>query len=344
MKPGITRGLAALVATVGITAGSAMAQPLHLQPASVLVFPLFDSRPATATILNVTNTNENRVSCNNGFRQGDVLLHYVYVGLDTQDPNAVCLEFDRFEPLTPADTITVLASEHNPEGAAGFLVVSSLDPESAQLIDFDFLIGSAYVANSSLDIMWSYTPAPFQAVAASPVSTDNCGRDVIVAGTSPIRFDGTDYATFPDKLFIDSFFQEKNGIFSNRLTLMSTHGQDYINELDVFMFDNEEDKFSRTFKFTCWTSVKMSDISSVAKNLGGSDEFRVGKKAPIMTGWAILDGRRVLDRAGNLVENDPDILGVFTQTILGAPKKGALNLNAGHMLHYTGSQNAVLFD
>jgi len=323
----ITTGALALATALSLSS-VALAQPLHLQPGSVLIYPLFDSQPQSATIVNVTNTNEDRTACGNGFRQGDVTLHYVYYG---QDPEGgVCLEFDRFEDLTPADTLSVLASQHNPEGEIGYLTVVALDPESGDLIDFDFLIGSAYVANSALDIMWAYTPYAFEGLGS--IDTDNCGRDVIARSGDPLLFDGSDYSAFPDMLFLDSFFEEQNGVFDNKLTLMSTSGQDYINEIDVLTWNNKEDKFSRTFKFVCHTTVELSEITTVARNLNGDpDEF--AKE----TGWMKFDGRAVLDLAGNPVGalGTPALLGVFVQIV-------RVDFTAGHALHYTGTQNTAI--
>ncbi|MBI1851448.1 MAG: HYR domain-containing protein, partial [Planctomycetes bacterium] len=48
------------------------------QPASALVFPLFDSTAHRGTILTVTNTDTDRHLCVNGFREGDVKLVYTY--------------------------------------------------------------------------------------------------------------------------------------------------------------------------------------------------------------------------------------------------------------------------
>ncbi len=305
----------ALTAALSL-AGIASAQPLHLQPGSALIYPLFDSQPQSATVLNVTNTNEDRTVNANGFRAGDILLHYVYYGKQA-DGSTVCLEFDRFELLTPADTLTVLASDHNPEGEVGFLTVTSQDPETGDAVpNFDFLIGSAYVANSAIDIMWSYTPYSFEG------GTNN--NDGI------LDFDGTEYSEFPDTLFIDSFFEEDDGVFNNKVTLMSTSGQDYINELDVFTYNNKEDRFSRTFKFVCHTTVELSEITTVARNLNG-DPNEFAKE----TGWVRFEGRNILDLAGNLVTADPAILGVIVQIV-------RTDFTAGHALHYTGSQSTEL--
>ena len=335
MRKSIVAAAAAALGILGAGVG-ASAQPLQNQPASVLVYPLFDSQPATSTIINVTNTNTDRSVCvdNDNLQVGDVRLHYVYYGAQMADLEAGIaapwLEFDRFEDLTPGDTLSVLASQHNPEGEIGFLTVKSLTPDTDEALDFDYLIGSAYIANSNLDIIWCYLPYSFQGEGNG--STSTCGHD-LVDGPGTI-FDGSSYSYFPDKLFIDSFFEEGNR-FENALTLMSTSGQDYINETDFLIWNNREERFSRTHKFVCWTSLPLSGVSQVVKNLGGDpDEFLV------QTGWIRINGRRVLDLSGNPVTdgdfNDgPALLGVYMQTV-------RTEFQSGHELHFDGSQNASL--
>ncbi len=311
---------------LAVAGGFAKAQPLHLQPGSALIYPMFDSRPGFATVMSVTNTNEDRNACTNGGLDGDVLLHYTYYG--QPEDGGVCLEFDRFELLTPADTLSVLADHHNPEREIGFLVVTANDPESGALIQFDYLIGSAYVANARLDIMWCYTPYAFTAPATNTAANDVCGRPFIRDAdfTSPLCFDGLDYLTFPTQLYIDSFFEEDAGVFDNVLSLMSTSGQDFVNEIDFYIYNNKEDRFSRTFKFVCHTAVALSEISGIARNLGG-DPSEFLKE----TGWARMKGRNVLDLAGNAAslpkDDTPAILGVLVQIVNN-------RFTSGSALHY----------
>ncbi len=334
MKRLMTQALAGLFA-VGVSS-VALAQPFHMEPASLLVYPRFDSQPATATVINVTNTNSDRTVCegNDNLMVGDVRLHYVYYGAQLADLDAGIpapwLEFDRFEDLTPADTLSVLASSHNPEGEIGFLTVTALTPDTDEKIAFDYLIGSAYIANSNLDILWCYIPYSFQAIGSGSDST--CGHEIIDPGDASF---GDAYAAFPDVLFIDSFFEERDGVFDNQLTLMSTSGQDFINEVDFLFWNNKEDRFSRTFKFICWTQVELSQVSAVARNLNGDPSEFVKQ-----TGWVRIDGRRVLDLAGNPVTAGdfgfgPALLGVFSQAV-------RVDFVAGHELHYTGAQSATL--
>jgi hypothetical protein len=142
-------------------------------------------------------------------------------------------------------------------------------------------------------------------------------------GDGAMDFNGNEYGMFPDSLMLDSFFEERNN-FSNQLTLMSTAGQDYVNEVNVWVFNNIETKFSRTLKFVCWWSGPLSEITQVVTDLQG-DPDELGHP-PVQTGWLKIEGNRVLDLAGNPVVYPPGhcsageivvppLLGVFAQFV-----------------------------
>ncbi len=305
--------------------------PKVAEPASLLIFPHFDSRPQSATIINVTNTNTDRNRCpeDDNVRVGDVRLYYIYQGATQAELDAGgrvrWREFDRLEDLTPGDTLTVLASQHNPEGEMGFLTVHAVSPVSFNSLEFNFLLGSAYVANSNLDILWCYLPFSIEAKAED--SLEACGHPEL---SSYDMIFGGEYAFLPEFLYVDSFFQEAAGLFDNRVTLMSTAGSDYVSEVDVLIWNNKEDRFSRNFKFTCWTSVPLSAISEVARNLKGDpNEF------PRETGWARFRGRRITDLAGRPVSGKPGLLGVFMQAV-------RVDFVAGHEMHFQGQMAAEM--
>jgi len=330
-------GCAVAAAALLAPASLASAQPLHLEPASVLVFPLFDSTPGSGTVICVTNTNDSRVYCpDSDFRAGDIVLHYVYVD------GASCLEFDRYETLTPGDTFCILADLHNPEETAGFLVVAAVDPEDwERYVDYDWLIGSALVVQSDLNFLWAYTPYAFEGMPDNPFMAAPCDRlspDEVGDDDGGLDFDGIEYSLFPSRLFLDAFFEEKSP-FDNRLTLMATTGQDYIAEVTFLFWNNIEVKFSKTFKFTCWWEGALGDISNVVKDLNG-DETELGHGA-VETGWAAIVPNRVLDLAGNPVLNNhgdvvrPPLLGTYAHFVTSS------DFAAGHALHYQGSMDGL---
>jgi len=336
-------GLALLTAL--LTGGVAAAQPDVLGQGSALIYPLFDSSAGAGTVICVTNTGLDMTYCpETDFRVSDILIHYQYVAGDD------CLEFDRYELLTPGDTLCVIADLHNPEQDRGYLAVSAVDPSTGLKVEYDYLIGSAIVVQSDLNFLWSYTPFVFDGDGATDTIVGPCERnatDIDGDGAMDFGYDsvnsGMEYGYFPRVLYIDSFFEERNN-FSNQLTLMSTAGQDYINEVNVWFWNNVEERYSRTFKFVCWWSGPLSEISAIASDLGGDPE-ELGHP-PVQTGWVEIAGNRVLDLAGNPVvypvghgdEGEvviPPLLGVFAQFI------GSSSYAAGHALHYEGMMDGL---
>jgi len=317
----------AVVATaLALLAGSAGAGPAS-PPGSILVFPLYDASPGAGTVICVTNTSLNTIYCpETDFRLGDVLLHYVYID------GGSCLEFDRYELLTPGDTLCVIASEHNPGSDRGFVVVIARRPDTGDLMEFDALVGNAIVVQSDLNFLWSYNPYTFAGHAEqAPDIPEDCGdldasnpdADLGSHGDSDgvPDFDGDEYDLFPLVHFIPSFFEEGSSAgFTNQLTILSTSGQEAVNEVKFVIFNNVEQKFSRTHKFTCWWSGPLSEISRIAEGLEG-DEEEIGHNT--QTGWVRFEGTRILDLAGNPILDAagglarPAMLAVFAQMIEG---------------------------
>jgi len=308
-------GAAALLCVL-VAAG--LAQPARgeaPQAGSVLVFPLFDSAPGNGTVICLTNTETSQLRCSDDHLEGDVVLHYVYFDGDTWQ------EFDRFEQLTPGDTLCVVADEHNPEGVSGFLVVIALDPVTLQPLFFNHVVGQAIVVQSGLNFSWSYTPFSF---LAQPTAGDPCDRPnpdaALGDGDGVADFDGVEYEAFPRELVVPTFFEEDDR-FGNQLTLMSTAGGFYRNEIRLLLYNNIENPFSRTQTFTCWFSAPLSEISGAAANLQG-DPDELGHDT--QTGWVSIRGRTLRDLAGNVVRHTgggdpviPPILGVFMQLVRG---------------------------
>jgi hypothetical protein len=319
---------AAAALAAGLVAGSAMAQPRQLEPTSLQIFPLYVSEDGTGTLVSVTNINDDRTFCpDEDFRGGDVVVHYVYIDGRTWR------EFDRFEPLTPGDTLSVIVAEHNPDSGFGFLVTRALDPVTLEAIDFDYLIGSAIVVESNLNFMWQYTPYGFRGNADDDTQ-EGCSRVLVDDdGDGAADFDGVEYDFFPAELFVASFFEER-GAFGNEIALLSTAGQDFINDVRLLIWNNNEQKFSRTIKFVCFEKKALSELSRVATRLGG-------RSGELQTGWVSIKGVRVVDRSGNPVPNSsngvtvPPLLGVFMQMIRNS------QFSVGHALHFRGALDGL---
>lgn len=307
------RALAMVLLCLGLAIGSSVAIAEAPAAGSVLVYPLYDSAPGSGTVVCVTNTEVDTRICADDFREGAVMVHFTYFD------GATCREFDRYEFLTPGDTMCIIADEHNPEGDAGYLVVMALDPTTLSPLHFNHLVGQAIVVQSGLNFAWSYTPLSFLAQGTVGALCDRDDPDAAGDGDGGADFDGVEYDMFPRELVIPTFFEE-DATFGNQLTLMSSAGGDYSNEIRYLIYNNIEQPFSRSHAFTCWWSGELSEISGAAANLSGDpEEFGHGTE----TGWASIRGNFLKDQAGNMVRDAgnnpvvPPILGVFMQLIRG---------------------------
>ncbi|MBI1850573.1 MAG: hypothetical protein HYR85_09545 [Planctomycetes bacterium] len=293
------------IGTLAIAA-AATAQPVVGQTASALIFPLFDSTPNHGTIITVTNSNTSRISCRNGFRSGDVALLYTYFGFDTT--RGFCREFNLEETLTPGDTLTVFADQHNPEMEVGWLWVEARDPESFDPITYNWLVGSAIIVDTGTDFLFAYKPYAFRSHVGDTES-DSCDHvSTDVNGNGRADFDGVEYDFWPSRIILDEFFQEggTNPQFENQLALASCDiNFAHRTSVSALLFNNRETRFSRSFDFECFFRAPLHDISGIVRNLGGDpNELVAGNGRPIQQGW--LD----------LVASDA-ILGVFFQRIVG---------------------------
>ncbi len=302
---------ASLVILSAMTAfpGIAGAQPRDLEPGSLLVYPFFDNRPGRETVVTVTNTNFDRSVTPNGFKTGDVLAHFVYVdGLD-------CLEFDRAEFLTPGDTLTVPTTVHDPHAGFGFLYVYATDPETHEPIEFDHLLGDILVIASGLEGGWSIQAVAFQAFPGGPpgpaAPTSGSGHAFTDADGDGLRdFDGIEYDLFPDALYVPRFFEE-GARNQTQLVLVTPFGPEYIASAEFSIFNNSEDRFSRSLRFSCWFAADLSTISSITSSLGGNPfEF-----APRQTGWLRIAGGRLINRSGRREPFDTAVLGFALENL-----------------------------
>lgn len=330
-KPGLVLCVG-VIAALGVGASADARAASQHEPGSALIFPWFESGSGRDTMLTVTNTNLDRTLCpGSDYRAGDVLVRFLYLdGGRTAIP-----EFSRFELLTPGDTLSVLTSRHNLNHENGFVLVVAIDPNDwFNAIDFDYLMGSARVIDRVRDGVWEYTPYAFRAV---PESMDACALASTDAdGDRSVDFDGVEYVKFPRRLVLDSFVEESERT-TNQLIFMTTTRRVLTAELGLLFWNNEGQKFSRSFQFTRSWGGTLSQISTIATSLGGDDEEFFGKQI----GWLEIEPSRAIDGAGNPVPDGnggfliPPVLGVFAQFIDGVPISG------GTALHFDGELDGL---
>lgn len=325
--------LASCLASVALFASPASGEVSIGRPGSVLVFPLVDSTATGNTLVTVTNTNTSEVFCHYPFREGDIKLIYFYI----DGVNWLCTDICEF--LTPADTLTVMTNRHNPNMEQGFLIVQARDIETNLPIQYDYLVGSATVVNTELNLEWTYSPYSFGAQFKGVGWYSPCERKLI-DDDGCIKFGNPDndgpskcyYDPFPDKLIIPKFFGEGQAAsvpgvtFSNNLYLLSTmpsYPEPSLTQLNILGWNNNERRFSRTFRFDCWLCTNLGAITAsvTQANLknGGNPEELLG----IATGWMCIE-------AQNSPTEEIGILGVFVETV----SSGGNIFSAGETLNF----------
>jgi hypothetical protein len=298
---------------------SAQAQPVVGEPASALVFPALQNGNGRLTLITVTNTLRDFQSCGNGFRAGDVAVHLRFFDMH----NGACVVFDRTHLLTPSDTLTVNFVNENPatEGE-GWVWVEAQDPENLRAIDYDFLVGSAIIADTRTGIRMRYEPYGFRANPPATASTDGCGRRLTdVDHDNRADFDGVEYDYWPARLILDEFIQE-NGSVTSELFVASADGSlsdGSQTMLDFLAFSNNERAYSFSATFDCYFHRSLRSLSLITSSLmGDPNELRIGGHASsLQTGWLNFGG-------------SDGVLGVFLQRI------GTGCVAEGQVLQYSG--------
>jgi hypothetical protein len=299
-----------LLPALGLVAGLAVSSTASAQqtPGSLLLFPSFDSRPGSSTILTVTNTNPDVLT-------GTVRVEFIYIDKDT------CLEFNRSHLLTPNDTLTVLAAVHNPVQQQGYVYVFAKSPLTGQAISWNWLIGNMIDVNAIVLFDWSINPVTFQGVPAQGLPTD-----VDADGLRDLN--GVEYSQAPDQILIPRFFGQAFPIFSELILVNLTGGSRFTAVVDFLVYNDNEEVFSTQYAFECWDNPQLGRISNVFTQSfllsTFHNPFEVQGVAGLETGWMRLDGRIANSRAASI--DDPAILAVLVEQIFAVATFGAADL------------------
>ncbi|MFN9785586.1 MAG: hypothetical protein ACK57N_03310 [Planctomycetia bacterium] len=291
--------LALATLTLAHTAG---AQNGMLTPGSLLVYPLIDNSGTAQTWVTVTNTNLSSTS-------GTVRVDCVYIN------GTNCTEFDRSRTLTPGDTLTVNTKLENPLFTTGYLYIYAQSATSSAPISFNHLIGTAHVINSATTTDMEYQPFVFKAIGAQGALTD-------VDADGRRDFNNTEYAAVPDLLhfprFIGDYQPNSTGAFLNRssqLVLMSLAGGAFTTRVNMNVWNDNEEAFSASTSFTCWTKRKLKDISSVFTHnfLLGTNDNPAESFGSRETGTFRINGAVATSSVGTI--NDPAILALLVEEV-----------------------------
>jgi len=315
-----------------IFSATVAAQPNALVPGSCLLYPVVDSRDGAGkgTLISVTNTCSSKMVGPKNWRYGDVYLHYYYIDGKTCSPSNVQNVW-----LTPNDTLTVIAGNHNPALQYGYLYIVAEDPESGALINFNYLIGSEIVVDAKQNKLWSIPAIAFESLASNTRMVDSLGRYLAdLNQNGSFDFDNKEYEYWPDELYISSFF-EQDKTFEGELFVVAPFDSFYRVSVNFDYYNNDEQPLSYYGKlFTCWLNVKLLDISAGFGRLNGT-------ASELNTGWARINGGPAIHiltgkkwyKWETKGDQDAPLIGAYVERVMGT------SFEYGHLLHYKGTQD-----
>jgi len=245
-------------------------------------------------------------------------------GGDTWDPPSQpqdigCTEFDRYQTLTPNDTLSLITAYHNPDQARGYAVVYAVD-DAGDAISFNHLIGNQMVINGIDRFEYSVNPVDFRSSVEEGGATDLDGDDVR-------DLDGAEYETCPDELLVPRFIGQTTGaqpgalggFFNGNLILIDLNsGADFNTSVDFLTYNDNEEVFSGEYSFSCWDNPRLLEISGVfgqsfLKNSTDHDDNEsVGGRE---TGWFRFQGALANSSAATIA--DPAVYGVYVERVGG---------------------------
>ncbi len=266
-------------------------------PGSLLLYPEFDSRPGTVCITTVSNTN-----------LAEIDVEYVYIDGDQ------CLEFNRTETLTGNDTLSLLASAHNPNQAYGYFYIFAKDPTSGAPIQHDALMGQILVLNGFEAFEYSVNALSLQALAT--------GATTDLDGDGVRDLDGLEYTMAPAEILVPRFLgQSGPGLINSELVLLAlTGGPEFTTWIDFLIYNDNEEEFSTSHSFHCWERINLLDISNVFSNafLAGSTNHAPNEilgLGELEAGWFRIDG--ALAQSSTTSIEDPAVWAVLIERLGG---------------------------
>jgi len=208
-------------------------------PGSCLLFPYYKISNNCVNIISVTNMDF------------DKSFWVRFVWIDDEE----CNPSDNFIYLTPKDTFTCTAKSMISSYERGFLYVYAVENEGSTVeIDADCLIGQEIVVTN-----WEGELVYFSLNAVSYQCLD-CNPDKL------LHLDGKEYTLAPKTLHFPRFFGQSELFFSKLVLINLTGGQYFDVSTKWFITNDNEEYFSYTVDFNCFTIKKLTDISAVFSN------------------------------------------------------------------------------
>jgi streptogramin lyase len=269
-------------------------------PASLLVFPEFDSRVGDLTLLSVTNTATGGPNVN---------VEFVYIGRNgLQGQLLDCLESNRTQTLTPLDTFSAVARAHNPNQAQGYVYVFAKDPVTGAAIVYNHLVGNELLINGIETLSYSMNPYAFLGIGTEGTQTDHDGDGVR-------DLNDLEYSCSPDVIAIPRFFGQDSMFVSQLIMINLTGGRSFQANVDFLVYNDNEEVFSAQNSFQCWTKQRLHEISGVFDQSylvqTNQDPTEILGASGRETGWMRINGNVAFSPATSI--DDPVILAVLIE-------------------------------
>jgi len=279
-------------------------------PGSLLLFPEFDNTSGCVTLLTVTNIDT--VATND-----PVDVEFVYVArFDENGKNAGCLEQNRTETLTPADTFTCLTDVHNPDADQGYVFVFAKEwaagqPQNGPAKTHNYLIGNVITLNGFAAFEFSMNPFSFE---GSPDSGGAENND----GDGDLELNGIEYSGVSEDIIIPRFFGQGYGRVSDLILIGLTGGYNFNTTVDFLIWNDNEEVFSSEYTFDCWERVQLSDVSAIFNNdylamWTNDDPDELLGHPNVETGWMHINGHLAQDMS--TTEMDPAVYAVLIERV-----------------------------
>ncbi len=273
---------------------------------SLLLYPEFDNRAGVVSVVTVTN-----VDAQEGAE--DIRVHFHYIGKYNEDGEPIdCLEFDRFELLTPKDTLTLITNAHNPEHERGYLYLYAVDAENTSVpITHNFLTGNVMTVDGLEAFEFSVNPVSYLGMTLPGTTTDR--------NSDGLRdLNDLEYTASPEEILIPRFLGQGNAYNSDLILIALTGGTGFQTTVDFLIFNDNEEIFSSEHTFHCWDRVPLLDISGIFANeflaeWTNDDEDELYGAKHIETGWIRMVGAFATSTATTI--HDPSVYGVLVEKI-----------------------------
>lgn len=266
--------------------------------ASLLVFPEYDHRSGSETLLTVTNT-----SC--GVSGQSIRVEFVFIEA------ATCLETNRTAILSPCDTFSLVGNTYAGGGTRGYVYAFAKSLRAGAPISFNWLIGSSLVVDGVGTLDYALNAVSFRGIP----QPDGALTDLDADGIRDLN--GHEYDPAPDVLLVPRFLgqvpPESEG---SQLVLVNlTGGRAFMATIGLQVFNDNEEPLYAQHTFRCWDKPTLLGINGAFRNSVLLDTnhsaVEVEGLAERETGWIRIDGVIAISQQTEII--DPAILAVLIE-------------------------------